>query len=327
MPKHQVGAGLTVTGFRDNLDDLYSEFYKNASNDYYSYLEEQNITNQSAEDENAAIEQFLYAEPFTDVMMLMNKNKTLQWTAPRHDLQNGALFFYLSNQAFINARKLFNQAQYDERFTSNPKMMEALRYSFDFIQKYHGHVIGVGRVVGVAESGSGIGFSSRFFADCDNYSTLQNPLPYESLKKYVIVNARSVYTIPGNLAQGLLEEIKQSNTLPRCFHTMKFGDTRYGHLNKTNWLKLISQTHIDISSEFTTSPEETLRFHFFDYLVDFLKDDASDYYTEVTTMRDGYRLGRSDYMVQIHGLWIPFEAKVNTNTEENLFLQLQKCVR
>lgn len=325
MSAYLVGAGLTVTGFRDNLDELYAEFRKNALNRYSDDLEEKGIDVNDVDDATIkhGINHFLNTEPFTDIMMLMT-NSSKQWTAPRHDLHNGALFFYLSSQAFTNARKLYNQAQKDTRFYENPKLMEALRASFDFISQNHRHVIGVGRVTGIAEYGSGVGFSSRYFASCDIYTPLEHPISYDILKNYVIVNARSVYTIPGKSAQGLLETINATNKLPRVIKSMKFGETRYGHLNKKNWLKLIGTTHIDISSDYTTSPEGTLRYHFFDYLIDFIKDNGTNFYTESTTYRDNTKAGRADYMVSIHGHWIPFEAKVNINTERNLPQQIEK---
>lgn len=94
MSNRNVAAGLTVLGFRENLDILIEEFFKNAENDYITTLNQQCIDPSTITDTqwNNEVRQRVITNPQSDIQCIINKIPDLEWSAPKQDLVDGALF-------------------------------------------------------------------------------------------------------------------------------------------------------------------------------------------------------------------------------------------
>lgn len=329
MPTRNVAAGLTVLGFRENVDLLLAEYYKNAANAYILSLKQSEINPDDIDDETWQhnVDERFFQQPSTDLQLIMNNVPDREWSAPKQDLVDGVLFFYLSAKALIDARRCIAQAHTHEMFMSNPQFMTSLLKSADYIEKNNRHLIGAVKVTSIAAYGSGVGFSGRNYAGIDsaNFHFFENPLSLDFLKTLPLsINGPTVYSLVGDKSTRIINELRKSNTLPKWLDDMTFGDTLYSHITKDNWLSTLPSTSIVIDSSATSSPEQLLRFHFFNYLIKAVADDKSPIVEEAPHWRGKQLTGYSDYLFQVNGTWIPFEAKVNVNSERNILEQIKK---
>lgn len=205
--------------------------------------------------------------------------------------------------------------------------MNSLLQSTEFIEKYNRHLVGVAKITSIAAYGSGVGFRGRNYAEIDsaNFHFFENPLPLDFLKTLpIVINGPTVYSLVGDKSKRIVDELRKSNTLPDWLESMTFGDTLYSHITKDNWLNTLPTTSIVIDSTVTSSPEQLLRFHFFNHLVKSIADHKSTIIEESAHWRNGKLSGYSDYLFQVNGTWVPFEAKVNVNSERNILEQVKK---
>lgn len=329
MSTRNVAAGLTVLGFRENVDVLIDEYFKNAETDYAENLEKQGIDPSSISENQwkEEVRQRVITNPRSDIQLLINKVPNLEWSAPKQDLVDGALFFYLGDKARLNVRAVLREAKNREEFQQYPALMKSLVDSATYIEKYARTLIGVAKVTSIAAYGSGVGFRGRNFAtiDSEHFHFFDNPLPLDFLNTLpLVINGPTVYSLIGDKSTRIVNELRKSNTLPKWLDEMTFGDTLYSHITKDNWLSTLPSTSIVIDSSATSSPEQLLRFHFFNYLIKAVADDKSPIVEEAPHWRGRQLTGYSDYLFQVNGTWIPFEAKVNVNSERNILEQIKK---
>lgn len=334
MPKAQeVAAGLTIVGFDKDPDMVIQEIHKNAEHRVIFHLEEQGIDPSTLSDQkwNELITEEALRNPRTDVDLLISGD-VADWTAPKQDLMNGALYFFLTAKAWLNVRFCYRLAQKHPEFLNNSPYLEALRRNYEFIQKNHRSLIGVARVTSCAVAGGGLGFRSVNFADLEDFTMFKQPISYDDVYPIVEVNARSVYSLVGEKADEMRSLVQLHNILPRWLKAMRFGTTLYSHMTERNWLTEISTMTLYIDQDHTASPEQVIRTYFLDFFITELLKKSQDknavqtddepLFREVTTWRGGKKTGRADYMMQLYGHWIPFEAKVSVATEPDILGQI-----
>jgi hypothetical protein len=329
MSNRNVAAGLTVLGFRENLDILLDEYFKNAEAAYVTELEKQGIdpSTVSEAEWNDAVRQRVITKPQSDIQCIMHNVPDLEWSAPKQDLVDGALFFYLGDKARINVRACLREAQTRKEFQEYPALMKSLQESATFIEKYARTLIGVAKVKSIAVYGSGVGFRGRNFAKIDsaNFHFFERPLSLDFLKSLpLVINGPTVYSLVGDKSTKIVSELKKTNVLPVWLDTMTFGDTNFSHITAQNWLTTLPQTSIVIDASVSSSPEQLLRYHFFNYLIKAIADANSPIVEEAPHRQHNKLSGYSDYLFQINGTWVPFEAKVNVNSERDMLEQIKK---
>ena len=333
--KHGVGGGLTVVGFDREPEAILQEMQKNAENEIIAELEKhgKHYSDLSDSEWEHRVHAQLLKNPFTDVDLVVTHQPSL-WTAPKQDLVGGVLYFYLSEKAWTNARYCFNRAKQHPTFQQYPVLMQALQRNYDYIKQNHRHLIGAARVVGRALYGNTLGYRTTTFAQTQDYFLFENPVSYDKVQKIVIVNAATNYSLVGQKSDKMRELVDENNQLPEWLEEMTFGESVYADLNRRNWLDKISTLTLYIDEAHTTSPEQVIRMHFLNYFVEELittqanerhrVDKSGTILTEVTTYRDNKSTGRADYMLNLYGHWIPFEAKVGIATEKDILAQVKK---
>jgi hypothetical protein len=330
MSNRNVAAGLTVLGFRENLDILMQEFRKNAENDYITSLNQQGIDPTTISDKQwrDEVQQRYTMSPKSDIQCIIKKLPDIEWTAPKQDLVDGALFFYLGVTARVNVRRCLREAQTHKEFQKYPALMQSLQESAAFIEKYARTLIGVAKVKSIAVyDNSGAGFRGRNYTKIDsaNFHFFEHPLSLDFIKTLpVIINGPTVYSLVGDKSKRIVNELKKTNTLPEWLDNMTFGDTNFSHINAQNWLTTLPQTSIVIDSSVSSSPEQLLRYHFFNYLIKAIADENTPIVEEASHWINNKLSGYSDYVLQINGTWVPFEAKVNVNSERDILEQIKK---
>jgi hypothetical protein len=329
MNTRKVAGGLTVLGFRENVDILLDEYFKNAESDYAEEIESKGIDPSTIDEGQwyAEVAKRAYQKPMSDIQVLLSKRPKLEWSAPKQDLVDGALFFYLGNQARLNVRACIREAQTRPEFTQYPALMQSLMTSASFIEKNSRNLIGVAKVTSIATYGSGIGFKGRNFAEIDsgNFHSFENPLSLDFLQTLpLVINGPTVYSLVGDKSTRIVSKLRKNNTLPTWLEKMTFGDTVFSHITAANWLTTLPTTSIVIDASVSSSPEQLLRFHYFNYLIKAIADTNSPILEESPHWQGTIRSGFSDYLFQVNNVWIPFEAKVNVNSEKDILGQIKK---
>lgn len=329
MIKRNVAAGLTVLGFRENVDILIEEYFKNAETNYAKDLEKRGIDPSTIGETQwqEEVRQRVVTNPQSDIQLLIGRYPELEWSAPKQDLVDGVLFFYLGAKARINARACLKEAKNREEFQQYPALMKSLLESASYIEKHARTVIGVAKVTSIAAYGSGVGFRGRNYAEIDsaNFHFFENPLSLDFLKTLpIVINGPTVYSLVGDKSTKIVSELKKTNVLPDWLGTMKFGDTNFSHITAKNWLTTLPQTSIVIDASISSSPEQLLRYHFFNYLIKTIADENTPIVEEAPHWQNNKLSGYSDYLFQLNGTWVPFEAKVNVNSERNILEQVKK---
>jgi hypothetical protein len=329
MVSRTVAAGMTVLGFREDLDQLSEEYYKNAENRYGSELASQGIdqTTISQSDWENEVLKRMERNPKSDIQVILDQVPDLEWSAPKQDLVDGVLFFYLGDRAAINARRCLRLAPDDKHFQKHKPLLHALELSADYILKNARQLIGAARVKSISAYGTGVGFRGRNFAtiDSQNFHFFEHPLSLDFLKALpMTINGPTVYSLVGDKSTRIVAELRKKNRLPRWLDELTFGDTLYSHITPENWLTTLPTTTIVLDSSATSSPEQLLRFHFFNHFIKDIADPRAPILEETPHWDDNGFAGYSDYMFQLNGTWVPFEAKVNVNSERDILAQLRK---
>ena len=123
-----VCAGVTVLGFRRNLEELEDEFCKNAEHSFASSLEDRQVDASELTDDQweAGVNERYNNEPQSDLQVLLSRRKGCTWSAPKQDLLDGALFFYLGKRALANVRRCVRQARNEDKVDDTPFMRSLL---------------------------------------------------------------------------------------------------------------------------------------------------------------------------------------------------------
>jgi hypothetical protein len=147
------------------------------------------------------------------------------------------------------------------------------------------------------------------------------PLPLSEFGGVVTLSTGGTLTpVHGEEFTGLKALLAATNALPPFLVDAEPGGTSFRDVRRENWPEIAS----DPGRAFVD--ETQLRVYLLDYLLDEVKDRRFAVLKECDCFRDGEPSGRSDYMVRVHGTWVPIEAKLNVRTERNLPDQLQKYI-
>jgi len=111
MP-HQVSAGITVLSYRafiraelnifgDIIEEGLEAVWKsNAEHNVYNTLFQQSIDPVTISDAEfkQRVKHSMDTNPQSDIRLLINREPNLSWSAPKQNLLDGVLYFYLSEQ-------------------------------------------------------------------------------------------------------------------------------------------------------------------------------------------------------------------------------------
>jgi hypothetical protein len=337
-----VSAGITIISYRPQLtttykpdgnvdiEGLHDEWESNASQSTDTHYLQQSINPDEIPDSEfqRRVKESVATNPQSNLRSLLNKEADLSWSAPRQNLLDGVLYFYLSDS---RARKNVSECLKEARAKKLPDaQIEALVRDRKYIYANARHLIGMARVRSKAYMGNGIGFNSRNFVSLDtaNFHLLEHPLSYDFMKNHgQETYGSSVVSIPTDLQEVYRTELSKKNTLPDWYKNLRFGDPSIPFIDQSNWLSIVPQLdNFELTQEDTSSPEFKVCYYFIRHLVEALKDKEIDAHEQVMSMRGTQMTGKPDYMLRIHETWFPLEAKVAVNTEPNIKEQVEKYI-
>lgn len=313
-----VAAGLTVLSFRESVFDVEEEIFKNA----YSavYLADPSVSFYSESKFRRMIVHQEDANPMCDLQALLGKDP-ITWSAPKQDLKDGVLFFYLGKRARLNLNrcvKEFNEAP-DIHSDCVPIVLEQAER---LMEGRDGTIIAVARVLSAPVFGSGPGFKGRVFAECDheNLFILDHPLPLADFEHVVKIYGQTVEALVGTRADDLRALIARDNELPEWFASMTFGSTKFSDLNEKNWYTRITEPTILVDES-----EAGVRTYFHDFVLNQLHThEETPILSEANCYLYGKFTGRLDNAICVNNVWIPFEAKVSISSERDFIGQIMQ---
>ena len=316
MQNKLVAAGLTVLGFRQFVEEVDDEIWKNAYNTATEVAEPDVQLDDLVIEELA--ENLVETNPQCDLQVLFGKHPIV-WSAPKQDLRDGALFFYLGKRARLNLNRCVKELKNAPDVCSDyiPTVLDQAK---QLIDGRDGTIVAVARVLSAPVFGSGAGFKRRIFAECDheNLFILEKPLPYEAFEHIVKVYGQVVEALVGTKADDLRALIARDNELPEWFSSMTFGSTKFSDLNEKNWYSLITEPTILVDES-----EAGIRTYFHDFVLNQLHENKeTPILSEANSYVAGELTGRLDNAFCLGEFWIPFEAKVSISSEKDFHGQL-----
>lgn len=305
MENKLVAAGLTVLGFRQFVEEVDDEIWKNAYNTATEVAEPDVQLDDSVIVELA--ENLVETNPQCDLQVLFGKHPIV-WSAPKQDLRDGALFFYLGKRARLNLNRCVKELKNAPDVCSDyiPTVLDQAK---QLIDGRDGIIVAVARVL-----------SAPVFAECDheNLFILEKPLPYEAFEHIVKVYGQVVEALVGTKADDLRALIARDNELPEWFASMTFGSTKFSDLNEKNWYSRITESTILVDES-----EAGIRAYFHDFVLNQLHENKeTPILSEANSYFAGKMTGRLDNAFCLGEFWIPFEAKVSISSEKDFHGQL-----
>ncbi|MDO8140840.1 MAG: tetratricopeptide repeat protein [Candidatus Brocadiales bacterium] len=258
-------------------------------------------------------------ELLTDASIYM-EDENKNWTSPKWLTQGDILFFYYSVTAKQRITKLLKQA----RQTTNIELIKLLERSSDLANRYSGTIFGCAEVSGSPEyyeqkEETKQHYKSRIFAPLKGYYIFNTPVKSGVFTKFLKISRQGTITILGEKEfEGIKQLLSECNKLPEFLQNAKFGGLGFRDVNKDNWISIACNKNAKFIHEIQ------LRSYFLDYLLDELKDERTPVVSECRCYKSNKITGFSDYFVQIHGKWIPIEAKLNVLSERDIISQISK---
>ena len=240
-------------------------------------------------------------------------NKNTSWTAPKWLTSGDILFFYLTKSFKIKTSKLLKVA---------PRGLHAyIKKADDLADIYSGTIFACADILDSSVYGEAIypHCKSKVFAPLKGVTVFQNPIPLEDFNDIIKIRKGAITPLFGEAFRDLVKAIGSKNSLPEVLQNKKSEKGFYG-INKNNWIDVSCNK----SKRFLN--EHQLREFFIDYFIEYIKDDGSSALSECDCFREGSLTGTVDYFIKINKNWIPVEAKLNGNSEKDLFKQINKYV-
>lgn len=348
MSNYTVSAGITVLSYRPFIKsqiDIFGELEEEGLESVWESNAEHNVNNSllqqgidpvtiSDAEFKQLVKRSMDTNPQSDIRLLINREPNLGWSAPKQNLLDGVLYFYLGEQRpKLNVSRCLKEAI---ELKLPTQYVDAIRNDREFIFKHARHIIGMARVTSKAISGSGIGFNGRNFVDVDtaNFHVFEYPLSYDFMVAHgQATHGSTVLSIPGPVQEAYRHELQKKNkNLPAWYTNMQFGGSKIPYINQKNWLLEVPKIdNFELSPTDTSNPEFKVCYYFVRHLVEALQDpklpDQLQYLEQVSSMRNGQSTGKPDYLLRIHDTWVPLEAKVAVNTEQNILGQVSQYIK
>ena len=256
------------------------------------------------------------------------------WTAPRWLTAGDIIFFYHSKKAEQRITRLLKASADPDNIewqaVPDPEAaIERLGDQLEIARRYAGTIFGCALVTGSAsywrnddtERDQDRHWRSNIYAPISREHIFARPLPDAAFRSALTLSPGGAITpLHGPAFEGLKMLLAEKNQLPDYLVNAQPGGVSFRDVDATNWIEICCAP----TARFID--ESQLRAYLLDYLLQDLKDPRTTVYEECRCGLGMSRLGFADYFVQIHGRWLPVEAKLNVRAERNLPGQVSKYV-
>jgi hypothetical protein len=244
----------------------------------------------------------------------------VDWTAPRWFDIGDILFFYHAANAPQNIAKLLEEAEQNQAYNH---YIPVLKRAAGLAQQYAGCIFACAEVTGPTfyENGGqeGSHYRSRHYAPAKQVHIFSKPIRADDFRSITKINGQTALTLLDPKAfDGIKALLAQHNQLPVYLQQARVGIVDYQQVDSTNWRQIVC------SPEARFNDEVYMRSYLTNYLLEELKDPGTTLLEECRCRRRGRQTGCVDYMIQLHGQWLPVEAKLNIQAERDLFAQVAK---
>lgn len=253
-----------------------------------------------------------------DILLNFDPSWGTKWTAPRWMTENDLLFFYHTKRAQERTRKLLQEAR--GAFWKDKRLIAFLERASQHAGQYGGTLFGCATVSAPTEyiEEDRTHFARRTFAPLGQVHIFENPLPLERITEVMRIGQNTTIPLFEPQFQAIRAALAQQNELPPFLAKARSGDRTFRYVNQENWPLISSQPHTRFIYE------DQLRAYWLDFVLNELRDEGSHLLIECNCFRQGRDTGIADYFIQVHGVWVPVEAKLNMLAEADLLGQVAK---
>lgn len=310
LPKRYVQSSITAISFPRDLEGLIKMILKN---------------------------EYLPIGYHTDLDLLLNSKKIMEfreeneydsifnWSAPRYMTKGDVLFYYHTKGSEYWSKRVLRES---EEFIDNEFVLSNLRHAVELAEEFSGKIIGCSEIASTTKfyPFQDQHFKLRTFAEVKDVKLFEEPIDYDDFTKYVKISRAGTNTPLSRDSdfQGIKSLISSKNTLPKYLESAVIGDKVFKNINKNNW------TDISCAPDISFINEDQIRTYFIDFFLKEIKDPRTPILEECKCVIDYIEApelrGIVDYFIKLNSRWIPVEAKLNMQTEENIYHQLSKYV-
>jgi hypothetical protein len=253
-----------------------------------------------------------------DILLKFDPSLGTIWTAPSWMTENDLLFFYHTRRAQQRTRKLLREAR--AAIWKDRRLIAFLERASQHAGQYGGTLFGCATVSGPTAytRDDRTHFAKRTFAPLGRVHIFDKPLPLDRITDVVRIGQNTTTPLFGPQFEAIRAGLSEQNELPPFLATARSGDKTFRYVNQENWPLISGQSHARFIYE------DQLRTCWLDFVLNELKDDGTPLLIECNCLRQGRGTGIADYFIQVHGVWVPVEAKLNMMAEPDLLGQIAK---
>jgi hypothetical protein len=256
-----------------------------------------------------------------DLLLLFRPAHGISWTAPRWMTAGDILFFYHTRSGQKNAARIAHQLR--SGALGGRAIVAAVERANVQAARYARTIFACAEVSGRStdvpnEEGSQH-FRSTIYAPLGAVHVFDEPLPSTEFTRAVTLSTGGTLTpVHGSALTQLKALLATHNQLPVFLRDAVPGAIGFRNVTRENW------PTISTRPDRVFLDESQLRAYLLDYLLAEIKDQRTALLEECECFRAGVATGIADYFVQVHGRWIPVEAKLNVRAERDLSGQVRK---
>lgn len=245
-------------------------------------------------------------------------NSTAQWSVPRWCKRGDIVLFMVTVTSFqaISRVRAEIKRKKDQLSDSDYRLLKyGIMREESIYKNVGGCIFAIGRVAGPIVKFPG---DVRVYADIDDITMLEEPIPYDKFKNKVPVSkGGSITPVYSEKYSILKTKITKQNDLPLYVLKSHSAPIREHYINRSNWLDIAKYYR------FHYTLEEQFRKAFVDYLLKEISDSRK-IYAECYCKKDTGQYGYIDNVVLFNGKYLPVEVKLNVDLETNLIGQVSK---
>lgn len=274
-----------------------------------------------------------------DILLRYDPDKGSEWTGPRWLTTGDVMFFYHTKSAKDHINRLVRELRATRPgvgdslgrllallgYVTKEELVNALHHALELAARYSGTIFACARVGGTSELVEDISrhshFKSRVAVPLAQVHVFESPLPPGVVEQCVRIQRAGAVTIIGRREfDEIRSQLAAANQIPEFLSQVQFTDRGFQQVNQSNWPSISCAA----GSRFRL--ESQIRSYLLDFLLNEVKDANTPLLLECTCLRDGCKTGTVDYFVQVHGRWIPVEAKLNVLSEMDIESQIERYI-
>ena len=254
-------------------------------------------------------------------LIVSGRWKSVGWSVPPWAQPGDIAIFYCTQRSTSSARALRRlietvEIEIDDTDEAEvEELREACKQILDHAagqtRKHSAAFVGIGRVISMPSDGSGAHFRDRLFADIQDVTSFQEPVPAARISEVFQVRRAATITRMGGQAYGEFVQAA-GDQLPGWAREARIGLDAYPGLD---WRELVTD------GDWRPHTEDEFREFVATPLLREAAGSDDGVMAECRTMRRGRWTGFVDNLISVDGVWTAVECKLRIPSEAAMIRQ------